>query len=35
MDAQFTALSDDEWLAYAKLTFEEKDGRSFPATTRA
>ena len=30
MDAQFTALSDDEWLAYAQLTFEEKDGRFIP-----
>lgn len=30
MGAQFTALSEDDWLAYAKLTFEEKDGRFAP-----
>src|SRR5690606_15384103 len=27
MGAQFTALSEDDWLAYAQLTFEEKDGK--------
>lgn len=26
-DGRFTDLSDDEWLAYARLTFTERDGR--------
>ena len=30
MSAQFTALSDAEWERYARLTFEEKDGRFLP-----
>jgi pimeloyl-ACP methyl ester carboxylesterase len=30
MGAQFTSLSEDEWLAYAKLTFQEKDGKFIP-----
>lgn len=30
MDSQFTALSEDEWLAYARLTFEESDGKFIP-----
>lgn len=30
MDAQFTGLGEDDWLAYAKLTFEETDGRFIP-----
>lgn len=30
MGGQFTALSNDEWLAYAQLTFEEKDGKFTP-----
>jgi pimeloyl-ACP methyl ester carboxylesterase len=37
--AQFTGLSDDDWLAYARLTLEEKDGalvaRYDPALARA
>jgi pimeloyl-ACP methyl ester carboxylesterase len=28
--AQFTALSDADWLAYARLTLEEKGGRLAP-----
>jgi pimeloyl-ACP methyl ester carboxylesterase len=27
LSAQFTSLTEDEWEAYARLTFEEKDGR--------
>ena len=30
IDSQFTGLSEDEWLAYAQLTFEEKDGKFIP-----
>ena len=30
MSAQFTGVSDKEWDAYARLTFEEKDGRFQP-----
>lgn len=30
MGGQFTSLSADEWLAYAQLTFEEKDGKFAP-----
>jgi pimeloyl-ACP methyl ester carboxylesterase len=37
--AQFTALSDDDWLAYVRLTLEEQDGRLVsrydPALARA
>ena len=28
--AQFTALGDDDWAAYARTTFEERDGRFLP-----
>lgn len=30
MGAQFTALNEGDWLAYARLTFEEKDGKFAP-----
>jgi pimeloyl-ACP methyl ester carboxylesterase len=30
MGGQFTTLSEDDWLAYARLTFEEKDGKFTP-----
>ncbi|MFN3892450.1 MAG: alpha/beta fold hydrolase [Beijerinckiaceae bacterium] len=30
MGAQFPSLGEDEWLAYARLTFEEQDGKFAP-----
>jgi pimeloyl-ACP methyl ester carboxylesterase len=30
MSAHFTGLRDEDWLAYAQLTFEEKDGKFIP-----